>query len=89
YLRVKTPLEISIIKRGDHSELGNYLNRKFHPNAITAIVNESDISELEKYPYFKKKSSNNSKDKELAFVCKDFTCSLPINTIKELEKNIS
>jgi uncharacterized protein len=88
YLRVKTPLEISIIKRGDDSELGNYLNRKFHPNAITAIVNESDLSGLKKYPYFKNKSSKNT-EKEFAFVCKDFTCSLPINTINELEKNIS
>lgn len=88
YLRLKTPLEISIIKRQDYSELGNYLNRKFLPNAMTAIVNESDLPELEKYPYFKKKSSNNNKT-EFAFVCKDFTCSLPINTIEELEKNIS
>ncbi len=88
YLRLKTPLEISIIKRRDYSELGNYLNRKFLPNAMTAIVNESDLPELEKYPYFKKKSNNNNK-MEFAFVCKDFTCSLPINTIDELEKNIS
>jgi uncharacterized protein len=51
-------------------------------------VNESDLSELEKYPYFKKKSSK-SNEKEFAFVCKNFTCSLPINTINELEKNIS
>jgi uncharacterized protein len=88
YLRLKTPLEISVIKSIDYSELGNYLNRKFLPNAITAIVNESELSELEKYPYFKK-NSNKNKEKEFAFVCKDFTCSLPINTIDELEKNIS
>jgi uncharacterized protein len=88
YLRLKTPLEISIIKRQDYSELGNYLNRKFLPNAMTAIVNESDLSELERYPYFKNKSINNNK-KEFAFVCKNFTCSLPLNTIDELEKNIS
>jgi uncharacterized protein len=88
YLRLKTPLQISIIKSQDYSELGNYLNRKFLPNAMTAIVNESDLPELEKYPYFKKKLNNNKK-KEFAFVCKDFTCSLPINTIDELEKNIS
>jgi hypothetical protein len=88
YLRVKTPMEISIIKQSGYSELGNYLNRRFLPNAITAIVNESDLSGLEKYPYFKNKSTKNT-EKEFAFVCKDFTCSLPINTINELEKNIS
>ena len=88
YLRIKTPLEISIIKRGNHSELGSYLNRKFLPNAITAIVNESELSELEAYPYFKAKSISNN-EKEFAFVCKNFSCSLPINTINELEKNIS
>jgi uncharacterized protein YyaL (SSP411 family) len=89
YLRLKTPMEISIIKQGENSELGNYLNRKFLPNAITAILKESDLSDLEMYPYFKKKSNNNNEGKEFAFVCKDFTCSLPISTVNELEKNIS
>jgi uncharacterized protein YyaL (SSP411 family) len=88
YLRLKSPLEISIIKHGTHSELGSYLNRKFLPNAITAIVNKSELSELEAYPYFKEKSISNN-EKEFAFVCKNFSCSLPINTINELEKNIS
>jgi len=88
YLRIKSPLEISIIKQNERSELGNYLNKKFLPNAISAIVNKSDIPELEKYPYFKKELTNNN-EKEFAFVCKDFTCSLPIKTISELEKNIS
>jgi len=88
YLRLKTPLEISIIKHGTHSELGSYLNGKFLPNAITAIVNKPELSELEAYPYFKEKSINNN-EKEYAFVCKNFSCSLPISTINELEKNIS
>jgi hypothetical protein len=88
YLRLKTPLEISIIKRAKNSELGDYLNKKFLPNAITAIINESDLAELEKYPYFKKKP-NDTQDKEYAYVCKDFTCSLPIKSVDQLEKNIS
>jgi uncharacterized protein YyaL (SSP411 family) len=99
---MKTPLEISIIKNEEYSELGNHLNRKFLPNAICSIVNQTSLSELEKYPYFKNKSinaNNNNKNKnknniknnnkEFAFVCKNFTCSLPISTIDELEKNIS
>ena len=92
YLRMKTPLEVSIIKYGEKSELGNYINKKFLPNAITAVVNQSLLSELDKYPYFKNKSTNNkikNNNREFAYVCKDFTCSLPINTIEELEKNIS
>jgi hypothetical protein len=100
YLRMKTPLEISIIKNREYSELGNYVNRKFLPNAITAIVNKTSLAELDKYPYFKSKSINDSKknnnenesknnNKEFAFVCKDFACSLPISTIDDLEKNIS
>lgn len=91
YLRIKTPIEISVIKKDGNSELGNHINKRFLPNAITAIVNQAELSELEKYPYFKGKLSdkNNNSSKEFAFVCKDFTCSLPITTIKELEKNIS
>ncbi|HJU78674.1 MAG TPA: thioredoxin domain-containing protein [Nitrososphaeraceae archaeon] len=92
YLRMKPPLEISIIKHGEKSELGNHLNKKFLPNAITAIVNKAALSELDKYPYFKNKSiSNNAKNdnKEFAFVCKDFTCSLPLSSIEDLERNIS
>jgi len=87
YLRIKTPLEISIIKRGKNSELGDYLNRKFLPNAIAAIIEQSDLAELEEFPYFKNKS-NGIQAKDYAYVCKDFACSLPINSIDELEKNI-
>jgi uncharacterized protein YyaL (SSP411 family) len=91
YLRVKTPIEISVIKKNGHSELGNYINRKFLPNAITAVVDQAALAELEKYPYFKGKQRDKSNDnsQEYAYVCKDFTCSLPITSIKELEKNIS
>ena len=91
YLRVKTPIEISVIKQDEHSELGNHINRKFLPNAITAIVYRGALTELEKYPYFKGKQSdkNNGTNKEYAYVCKDFACSLPITSTKELEKNIS
>jgi uncharacterized protein YyaL (SSP411 family) len=91
YLRIKTPIEISVIKQDGHSVLGNHINKRFLPNAITAIVNQAALSELEKYPYFKGKQTdkNNNGSKEFAFVCKDFTCSLPITTISELEKNIS
>lgn len=92
YLRMKTPLEISIIKYGEKSELGNHLNKKFLPNAITAIVNKAELSELDKYSYFKNKSKNNNTkndNKEFAFVCKDFTCSLPLSTTEELDRNIS
>lgn len=92
YLRMKTPLEISIIKHGENSELAAHLNKKFLPNAITAIVNKAELSELDKYSYFKNKSINNNTkndNKEYAFVCKDFTCSLPLSTIEELDRNIS
>ena len=91
YLRIKTPIEICVIRQDGHSELGDHLNRKFLPNAITAILNQNALSELEKYPYFKGKQldKNNNSGKEFAYVCKDFACSLPITSIKELEKNIS
>ncbi|HEX7274634.1 MAG TPA: thioredoxin domain-containing protein [Nitrososphaeraceae archaeon] len=92
YLRMKTPLEISIIKYGEKSELGNHLNKKFLPNAITAIVNKDELSGLDKYSFFKNKSINNNtknENKEIAFVCKDFTCSLPLSTTEELDRNIS
>jgi uncharacterized protein YyaL (SSP411 family) len=92
YLKMKTPLEISIIKYEEKSKLGNYINKKFLPNAITAIVSQSSLSELDKYPYFKNRSINNNiknNNREFAYVCKDFSCSLPLSTIEELEKNIS
>ena len=92
YLRLKTPLEISIIKYGQNSELGNYVHKKFLPNAITAVVDQSSLVELDKYPYFKNKSIRNNTrigDKEYAFVCKDFACSLPLSTVEDIEKNIS
>jgi uncharacterized protein YyaL (SSP411 family) len=89
---MKTPLEISIIKYEEKSKLGNYINKKFLPNAITAIVSQSSLSELDKYPYFKNRSIKNNiknNNREFAYVCKDFSCSLPLSTIEELEKKIS
>ena len=67
----------------------NWLNRQFIPNGIIAIIeNESQLQELQTYPFFKGRNlvQENQKESDYAFVCRNFTCSLPINSVQELER---
>ena len=94
YLYVKKPVEITIIlnaKHKLHSQMVNWLNRQFIPNRIIAIIeNDLQLEQLQKYLFFKGRNSDEEKENksEFAFVCRNNTCSLPIYSIEELERNI-
>ena len=93
YLYIKKPVEITIIRNSEkqraNSEMVNWLNRQFIPNGIIAIIeNESQLQEIQNYPFFKGRNlvQENQKESDYAFVCRNFTCSLPINSVQELER---
>lgn len=93
YLYIKKPVEITIIRNTEkqrvNSEMVNWLNRQFIPNGIIAIIeNNSQLEELHNYPFFKGRNlvQENQKDSDYALVCRNFSCSLPINSIQELER---
>jgi uncharacterized protein YyaL (SSP411 family) len=83
YLYVKKPLEVTIIS-DKRSKMAEWLNMQFLPDGINAIVNAGDLGPLQKYAYFKGREGKS----ETAFVCRNFTCSLPLKSQQELEKQL-
>ena len=86
-------------KPKDLEQMSDWLGRQFIPNSIIALVKDrSQLDGLNKYPFFDgKKVENNIQTKEIsadngplnsehAFVCKNFSCSLPIHSLEQLQK---
>ena len=85
FLYLKKPVEVTIITDKDSSNLVKWLNQHFLPDGITAIVSAGNLQSLQKkYAYFQGRKG----DGESAFVCRNFTCSLPLKTQKELEAEL-
>jgi len=86
YMYIQKPKEITILNL-QNSEIYNYLTNKFLPESIfVSINNENQIKDLSKYPFFIGKEFN--KDKTIVFICKDFSCSLPLENISEIKKQL-
>jgi len=86
YLYYQKPTEITIIN-GKNSELVSSLRKKFLPESIMVLVeNQSNLEELSKHPFFSGKEFQN--DKTTVFVCKNFSCSLPLSDLSEIEKEL-
>lgn len=92
YIYLKRPVEVTVIIPADNSKHNNnssmavWLNRHFLPHGINAMVNSNDLDTLQNYPYFKGRKAEG--DIETAFVCKNFSCSLPIKSQNELESHL-
>jgi len=86
YLYYQKPTEITIIN-GKNSELVSSLRKKFLPESIMVLVeNQSNLDALSKHPFFSGKEFQN--DKTTVFVCKNFSCSLPLSDLSEIEKEL-
>lgn len=84
YMYLQKPIEITVINKID-KEVCEYLTKKFLPEAIlVTLANKGDLDSLGKLPFFAGKDYDAGKTK--VYVCKDFTCSLPLETINEIEK---
>jgi uncharacterized protein YyaL (SSP411 family) len=96
YLYIKKPIEIIIIKKTEDkqdSHMSRWLNQRFIPNAIIAVINGNlPLQKLQKYSFFKGRVPYSKEDEnasmECAFVCRNFTCSLPIYSLPELKRHI-
>lgn len=82
YLHVKKPVEVIVIGK---QEMSQWLRTIFLPDAITAVVEEGDLPALGSYVFFKDRKAEAG---ETAFVCRNFTCSLPIRSKKELARQL-
>ncbi|HEV8405542.1 MAG TPA: thioredoxin domain-containing protein [Nitrososphaera sp.] len=85
YLYVKKPVEVTVITGSSNSKMAGWLNQQFIPDGINSVVSANQIQSLERYAYFKGREGNG----ETAFVCRNFTCSLPIKSQQELERQLS
>ena len=82
---IQKPTEISVINT-ENSEICKSLNLDYLPNSILITIrNSSQLVALSKYPFFAGKLFE---DKTSVFICKDFTCSLPLHTIDEINSNL-
>jgi uncharacterized protein YyaL (SSP411 family) len=93
YLYVRKPVEVTVIvadngsNTQNSSSLAGWFNSQFLPHSISSIVHPSELAKLQTYPYFKGREAEGGQ--ETAFVCKNYTCSLPIRSIEELERQLT
>jgi uncharacterized protein len=96
-----TIIRTNVKKSTDSAKMSNWLGKQFIPNSITAIIKDlSQLDGLNKYPFFDGKKADINKqtnktsayneplDSEHAFVCKDFSCSLPLVSLEQLQKRL-
>jgi hypothetical protein len=85
YTYLQNPTEITIIN-SENSEICNFLYSKFLPESIMVTINnKSQLENLSKFSFFAGKSFS---DKTSIFVCRNFTCSLPLESISEINSNL-
>jgi len=86
YLYYQKPTEITIINDKNY-ELVSSLRKKFLPESIMVLVtNQNNLDELSKYAFFSGKEFQD--DKTNVFICKNFSCSLPLSDLSEIEKEL-
>jgi uncharacterized protein YyaL (SSP411 family) len=84
YTYLQKPVEITLINPVDES-VKNYLLKKFIPEAILVMISKKeDLENLVSLQFFTGKEFDAAKTK--VYVCRDFTCSLPLGTVSEIEK---
>ncbi|GFN41826.1 MAG: thymidylate kinase [Marine Group I thaumarchaeote] len=86
FMYLQKPREITVLN-SQNKEIVDSLTNRFMPESILVTVkNENQLNNLSNFPFFEGKQFQN--DKTSVFVCKDFTCSLPLETISEIEKHL-
>jgi uncharacterized protein YyaL (SSP411 family) len=96
-----TIIGTNVEKSTDSAQMSIWLGKQFIPNSITTIIkDQSQLDGLDKYPFFDGKKADINKqtkkisaykeplDAEHAFVCKDFSCSLPLVSLEQLQKHL-
>jgi len=86
YFEIQKPIEITILNT-QNSQIISTLNKKFLPESIIVIINEeTELNSLSKFSFFTGKEFPT--DQTNVFICKNFSCSLPLTEISDIEKNL-
>ena len=82
YLYLQNPTEITMLNP-QNKEISEYITKKFLPESIlVSVQNPTQLDGLSKYPFF---SGKEFEKETTVFVCRNFSCSLPLKTVKEIE----
>ncbi|RNJ78848.1 MAG: thioredoxin domain-containing protein [Nitrosopumilus sp. B06] len=80
------PEEILVLNT-ENQDICRFLYSRYLPNSLLLTVDNADnLRELERYPFFAGKLLG---EKTEVFVCRDFACSAPINTMQEIKTKFS
>ena len=83
HFAIEKPTEITILNTENH-DLIDKLNKKFIPESIMVQIDTKDkLDALSKLSFFKGKEFPESETN--VFVCKNFSCSLPLISLSEIE----
>lgn len=86
FMYLQKPIEITILNP-KNIEIYKFLMGKFLPESILVTVsNETQLKDLSALPFFTGKEFKEEKTR--VFICKDFTCSLPLESVSEIEKHL-
>ena len=86
YLEIQKPTEITILNT-QNSQIISTLNKKFLPESIMVIISDNDeLDTLSKFSFFAGKEFPT--DQTNVFVCKNFSCSLPLTNISSIEESL-
>jgi uncharacterized protein YyaL (SSP411 family) len=84
YMYLQKPIEITVINE-TNKEVCDFLTKKFLPEAILVSVSKKEyLDGLRESPFFSGKDYDKTRTK--VYICKDFACSLPLETTREIEK---
>jgi len=84
-LYLEKPIEITVIN-SENSELCKSLLTNYLPNSFMVTIQNSDqLNSLSEYPFFSGKSFE---EKTSVFICKNFSCSLPLHTLDEVNSKL-
>jgi uncharacterized protein YyaL (SSP411 family) len=82
---LQKPIEITILN-DENSGICSSLNKKFLPECImVTIQNKSQLENLSTLPFFEGKNYEN---RTSVFICKNFSCSLPLYTIDDVNSHL-
>lgn len=86
YLYVKKPVEIALVAKAAHGPMARWLSGTFLPSAVIVCASVEQIRSLQNLAFFKGRAASDAS--ETAYVCRDFTCSLPITELDRLNKEL-
>ena len=86
YAYLQKPIEITVLNNSN-KEIPEFLAKSFIPESILISISDQDqLNSLSQHSFFAGKKFVS--DITSVFVCRDFTCSLPLHTVDEVKNEL-